>query len=434
MKGGSVPLAALFAAAAVLVILSMIFSAAESAFLSVNKLRIRLLRNKKDRRAERVWRLLGSKDKLINTLLIGNNIVNIALSAIFTFIAIELFGPAGVGIATCAVTVLLLVFGEISPKTVATHHPEAVAFFFSRFIEILEAVLAPLVFIFTAVSRLILKTAKADVQKKKVSYTEEEIQTFLDVGHEQGVLQANEKKMMTRVFTFADLEAKDIMIPRKQIKAVSADAPYAHIIELAQRLRLSRFPVFNKDIDDIVGILYIKDMLPYKKCPEQFSVRSVMRPPLFVLETRKMSGIQQVMRESRQSMAVVIDEYSGTYGVLTREDIVREIFGPVTDGGKLCAHKAEVRIENSDDFEADGLVRLIDLNERLGVSLSSLHCETLGGFICEALGIIPSIGNYVSAEGYDFIVLEMEENRVSKVRVLRQKKQKAENSRTESGD
>lgn len=426
MKEGSVPFAALLVTAAVLVILSMIFSAAESAFLSVNKLRIRLLRNKKDKRAERVWKLLGSKDKLINTLLIGNNIVNIALSSIFAFIAIELFGPAGVGIATGAVTVLLLIFGEISPKTVATHHPETVAFFFSRLIEILEAVLSPLVFVFTAVSRLILKAAGSDVQKKKVSYTEEEIQTFLDVGHEQGVLQANEKNMMTRVFTFTDLEAKDIMIPRKQIKAVSVDEPYANIIETAQRLRLSRFPVLKNDIDDIVGILYIKDMLPYKRCSEKFSVRSVMRPPLFVLETKKMSGIQQMMRESRQSMAIVIDEYSGTYGVLTREDIVREIFGPVTDGEKLCAHKAEIRIENSDDFEADGLARLIDLNERLGISLSSGHCETLGGFICEALGIIPSKGNCVSAEGYDFIVSEMDENRISKVRVLRQRQEKTE--------
>ncbi len=417
MDSLSVPLPALLVLAAVLIVLSTIFSAAESAFFSVNKLRVRLLRGKHDKRAIRVWNLLKNKDRLINTLLVGNNIVNISLSAVFTFIAVGIFGSAGIGLATFAVTILLLVFGEITPKIIATHHPEAVAFFFSLFVEIAGAVLFPLVIVFTSFSRLVLKILKVNTSTKKVSYTEEEIKTFIDVGCEQGILKVNEKNMMTQVFKFTDLEAKDIMIPRKQIKAVSLDDTYSGIIEKAQRYGFSRFPVYKRDIDDIVGIIYIKDMLPFKGRASQFSLKETMRPPLFILETKKMSGVQQMLWENRQSMAVVIDEYSGTYGILTREDIVREIFGPVTDGKNIRAHKVNLIIENTRECELDGFARLIDLNEKLGINLSSENCETIGGFICEWLGSIPQEGNFVCAEGYKFTVLKMEDNRVKKIRM-----------------
>ncbi len=421
-SSGTLPL--LFIVAGILILLSMIFSATESAFLSVNKLRVRLLKSKHDKKAIRVWKLLRNKDKLINTLLICNNIVNIALSAIFTFIAVNLFGSAGVGIATFVVTILLLIFGEISPKTVATHHPEKVAFFFSLFIEILEIIFAPLVFVFTGISRFALKVLKVDTQSKKVSYTEEEIKTLLDIGHEQGILEANEKNMMSQVFKFTDLEAKDIMIPRKQIKAISINESYTSVIELAQRLRFSKFPVFKKDIDDIVGILYVKDMMVYKNRIEEFSVQKVMRPPLFILETKKMSSVQQMLRENRQSMAVVIDEYSGTYGILTREDIVREIFGPVTDDKRIYAHKVGSSMENLQKLKVDGFARLIDLNEKLGINLTSDNCETLGGYICEVLGEIPTEKDFIFAEGYKFSIEKMEEHRVKKIRIEKVGEQK----------
>ena len=424
MDSLAVPLPALLATALVLIVFSTVFSAAESAFFSVNKLRVRLLRGKQDKRAIRVWNLLKNKDRLINTLLVGNNIVNIALSAVFTFIAVGLFGSAGIGLATFVVTILLLVFGEITPKIIATHHPEAVAFFFSFFVQIIETLLFPLVMVFTSFSRLVLKVFKINVKPKKVSYTEEEIKTFLDVGCEQGILKVNEKNMMSQVFKFTDLEAKDIMIPRKQIKTVNVNDSYSDIIEKAQCSGFSRFPVYKKDIDDIVGIIYIKDMLSFKNKASEFSVQKTMRPPLFILETKKMSCVQQMLWENRQSMAVVIDEYSGTYGILTREDIVREIFGPVTDGKNIRAHKADLIIENTHECELDGFARLIDLNEKLGINLSSENCETIGGFICEKLGSIPQEGNFILAEGYKFTVIKMEDNRVKKIKMQKDGEQK----------
>lgn len=406
----------LIAISVVLVILSMIFSATESAFLSINKLRVRLLRNKKNRRATRVWRLLNNKDRLINTLLVGNNIVNIALSSIFTYIAIELFGNAGVGLATFVVTLVLLIFGEISPKTIATHNPEPIAFFFSGFISCLEVILYPLVFIFTKVTGIFLKVANVDVKKETVTFTEEEIKIFLDVGKEQGILEKNESSMMHKVFRFSDLSAKAIMIPRKHIIAIREDFSYSKVIEYSQRYRLSRFPIYRSSLDDITGILYVKDMLPYKMCPEKFEVKKVMRPPLFILESKNMSGIQQMLRENRQSMAVVIDEYSGTKGVLTVEDLVKEIFGTIEF--KPYSRISEIKAKNTNSSEVDGLFRIIDINQQLELNISSENCETIGGYICEKLGEIPSEGQSIVIGNYKFIVTQMDDKRVGKIRVI----------------
>lgn len=406
----------LIAISVVLVFLSMIFSAAESAFLSINKLRVRLLRNKKNRRATRVWRLLNNKDRLINTLLVGNNIVNIALSSIFTYIAIELFGNAGVGLATFVVTLVLLIFGEISPKTIATHNPEPIAFFFSGFISCLEVILYPLVYIFTKVTGLFLKVANVDVKKETVTFTEEEIKIFLEVGKEQGILEKNESSMMHKVFRFSDLSAKAIMIPRKHIIAIREDFSYSKVIEYSQRYRLSRFPIYRSSLDDITGILYVKDMLPYKMCPEKFEIKKVMRPPLFILESKNMSGIQQMLRENRQSMAVVIDEYSGTKGVLTVEDLVKEIFGTIEY--KPYSRISELKAKNTTSSEVDGLFRIIDINQQLELNIVSENCETIGGYICEKLGEIPSEGQSIVIGNYKFIVTKMDDKRVGKIRVI----------------
>lgn len=405
----------------VLILLSLTFSAAESAFLSINRLRVRFLRNKKDKRAVRVWRLLNNKERLINTLLVANNIVNITLSAILTYLAMKLFGNAGIGLATFAGTLLLLVFGEITPKTIATHHPEPFAFFISGFIVLLEFVLAPVVVVLTGISRLALGMCGVRPQKKAVTFTEEEIKTFIEVGGETGVIANDEKAMMHRVFKFTDLAAKDIMIPRKDIIAVPLDANYKQIVELSERFRLTRFPVYRKDIDDIVGTIYIKDLLFYKDSESDFSVRTVMRPPLFILETKKMSSIQNMLRENRQSLAVVIDEYSGTNGILTSEDIVREIFGSINDEYKPYAHRVEMRIHNPHDEIISGLFRLIDLNEQLQLHLHSKYSETIGGYLCEVLGHIPKTGESIEREGFVFSVIRMEDKRVAQVRVYSQK-------------
>lgn len=407
-------------AAAVCVVLSCIFSASESAFLSLNKLRVHFLREKGDRRAVRVGKLLDRKEELLNMLLVANEVVNVALSVLLTTIALQLFGPAGLSISTTAATLLLLVFGEITPKVVTTRHPEPFAFAVSGFITVLSYLLKPFVAVFTAISRGILHVFGFNTQAKKVSFTEDEIKTFIDVGGEEGVLEVGEKTMMSRVFKFTDLEASDIMVPRKKVITISLDMSYRDIVQLSERTRLSRFPVVKDDIDDIVGVLYVKDMLFYEGDRADFTVTKVMRKPLFIIGTTKMSAIQEMMHKDNQSFAIVIDEYSGTDGILTTEDIARQIFGNVVDDFQMSGYATGIQIEDTSDFFISGSARLSDFEETLHVRFGARDSETVAGLVCEKMGRIPIVGEVLKLNGYKFIVTKMDGLRVAGLHCVRE--------------
>lgn len=410
-----------FILAAACITLSSLFSASESAFLGLNKLRVHFLREKGDKRAIRAGKLLERKEELLNMLLVGNEIVNVALSVTLTAIFLRLFGPAGLPIATFIATVLLLIFGEITPKSVTTTHPETCAFALSGFVKLFFYILRPFVVFFTFISRIILRIFGISTKKKAVSFTEDEIKTLIDVGGEEGVLEAGEKKMMSRVFKFTDLNATDIMIPRLKVICIDPGMSYRDVVQLSERTRISKFPVYeNDDIDNIIGVLYVKDMLFFTEVRDEFSVRKVMRPPLFIPGTTKMSSIQELLHENHQSFAIVIDEYSGTDGILTIEDIEQEIFGAVVDD---IYHEEEVEGREPSEFEEffsksiDGSTRLIDLNETLRIKLESKLNETIAGYICEKLERIPMVGESIEESNYVFTVEKLEGHRISKVHV-----------------
>lgn len=410
-----------FILAAVCITLSSLFSASESAFLGLNKLRVHFLREKGDKRATRAGKLLERKEELLNMLLVGNEIVNVALSVTLTAIFLRLFGSAGLPIATFIATVLLLIFGEITPKSVTTSHPETCAFALSGFVKIFFYILRPFVVFFTFISRVILRIFGISTKKKAVSFTEDEIKTLIDVGGEEGVLEAGEKKMMSRVFKFTDLNATDIMIPRLKVICIDPGMSYRDVVQLSERTRLSKFPVYeNDDIDNIIGVLYVKDMLFFTEVRDEFSVRRVMRPPLFIPGTTKMSSIQELLHENHQSFAIVIDEYSGTDGILTIEDIEQEIFGAVADD---IYHEEEVAEREPSEFEEfvsksiDGGTRLIDLSDTLRIKLESKLNETIAGYICEKLERIPMVGESIEESNFIFTVEKLEGHRIAKVHV-----------------
>ena len=371
-------MAGLLAVAVVLLILSCLFSMSESAFLSVNKLRIRFLRRKKVKKAIRVGKLLDKQDELINTILIGNNIVNISISSILTTISLELFGNSGVAVATFIVTLLLLIFGEITPKTIGSKFPEKIAFGLSGFLTFWYFILRPFVFIFTKIS--------------------------------------DEKEMLHKVFKFTDLEAKDIMQPRTKMVTINLETKYKDVIELSEKTHLSHFPVVNSNIDDICGILHLKDVIPFFSKPETFSVKNVMKKPLFIPETKKMSSIQEALRESNQSIAIVLDEYSGTAGLLTIDDISSEIFGTLSDEYDFI-QAAEIIEKSETDFQLEGNARLVDINEKLKINLVSEDNETINGWFCEQLGTLPEVGNKISFSGWIFTVTEVSKKMATKISV-----------------
>ena len=403
----------------VLVILSMLFSISESSFLGMNKLRLRILRKNKDKRALIAGRLLDRRERLINTLLVSNDIVNIFLSSIITSIALEVFGQKGVGSATLIATLLLLIFGEITPKTISTRCPDRIAYALAPFVQIVVHIMHPIVYIVTFIARCVLRIFGIKPNAKKQSYTEEEIKTFFDISSESGVIEENENRMMSQVFKFSDLEAQDIMVPRTKIRAVPYDASYRDIIELSQRLGFTRFPVYRKSIDDIVGIIYLKDMLAYRQNPENFELSKAMRPPLYILGTKKITSVQELLFESHHSMAIIVDEYSGTDGVITEKDISREIFAlPGEDSlrGKVFDFDS---VENKTDFVINGSVLLRDLKEDLHVALESNINDTIGGWFAEQIDRMPLAGDTVEFEGWLFTVKKIQAHRIERIQLTK---------------
>lgn len=414
--------------AAVLIILSMLFSISESAFLSMNKLRLRIRRQKKIKRAVRAGKLLDKKERLINTLLVSNDLVNIFLSAILTSISLVLFGEKGVGIATLAATILLLIFGEITPKTIATRCPDKIAYGLSGFVKVVYILMYPVVSIYTFVSRLFLRIFGIRTDKKTKSYSAEEIKTFFDISSESGVIEENENRMMSQIFKFSDLEAQDIMVPRTKIRAVSVDSTYRDIIELSQRLGFTRFPVYKDSIDDIVGIIYLKDMIKFKSAPETFELKKTMRQPIFVLGTKKMSSVQQILFDNRQSMVIVVDEYSGTDGIVTEKDISREIFAlPGDDSlrGKVFDFDS---VEDKSDFVINGSVLLRTLKDNLHIPLESEINETIGGWFTEKINRMPVTGDRVEYEGFEFIVQKIQAHRIERLQIKKCPEQEEDNA------
>lgn len=414
---------ALIISAAVLITLSMLFSVSESAFLSVNKLRLRVRCRAGNKRALRVAKLLKNKERMINTLLVSNDLVNVMLSAILTAFALKVFGSKAIAITTFVATLLLLLFGEITPKAVCTRHPDPIAYGLSGFVQFVVVVMRPIVLVFTAVSRFVLFLRGIKVKNEQTSFTVEDIKTFLDVSAESGIIEHGEKNLMNRVFKFKDLEAQDIMIPRKQITFVHIDDSYDKVLELSKRTLFSRFPVYRRDIDDIVGTVYIKDLLFYSGDKKSFSLRSVMRPPLFILETKNMSSTQQILRENRQTMAIVVDEYSGTEGILTKEDIAAEMFGAGISEFSKAANVSSTIPVDSNEFEVEGSTRLSDINEALRVNLNSDINESVGGWIMEKIGRIAEAGDKVNFEGWNFIVEKLDGFRIEKVLLVREKEE-----------
>ena len=400
-----------------LIVLSMLFSISESSFLGMNKLRLRILRKNKDKRALIAGRLLDRRERLINTLLVSNDIVNIFLSSIITSIALEIFGQKGVGIATLAATLLLLIFGEITPKTISTRCPDRIAYALAPFVQVVVALMHPVVIIVTFIARCVLRIFGIKTNAKKQSYTEEEIKTFFDMSSESGVIEENENRMMSQVFKFSDLEAQDIMVPRTKIRAVPHDASYRDIIELSQRLGYTRFPVYRKSIDDIIGIIYLKDMLAYKESQSNFDLQKVMRPPLYILGTKKITSVQELLFESHDSMAIIVDEYSGTDGLITEKDISREIFAlPGEDSlrGKVFDFD---NVENKNNFEINGSVLLRDLKEDLHIALESNINETIGGWFAEQIDRMPAAGDSLEFEGWLFTIKKIQSHRVERIQI-----------------
>lgn len=399
----------------ILIGLSAFFSSAETSLMSSNKMRLRSLASEGDKRADILLAILDDQSKMLSTILIGNNIVNLSASSLVTTLTIRLFGSVFVGVATGILTLVILIFGEITPKTAATIHAERVALRYARIVQILMIVFTPLVFVAEILSRGVLWILRIDPNEKPDTITEEELRTIVDVSHEEGIIEKEERKMINNVVDFGDSLAKDIMVPRINMSIVEVSASYEELMEVFREDMFTRLPVYEENIDNIVGIINMKDLLLYKQDTD-FCLKNYLREAYFTYEFKKTSELFIDMRQNTVSMAVVLDEYGAVAGLITLEDLLEEIVGEIRDEYDEEELKNVQKLSDT-EYMVEGSEKLDDLNDLLGLSLESEEYDSLGGFLIGRLDHFPDEGEEVEWDGIRFIVDKMDNNRVEWIRM-----------------
>jgi putative hemolysin len=384
--------------------------------MSLSKIRIVHLFESGVKVAGVITRLRENPSKLLGTILVGNNAVNIAATSIGTVLAIEYFGDAGVGIATGIMTVLVLIFGEITPKTLAAQNSEKVSLIVARPISFLTYLLSPIVFFFTKIAGLFTRLLGGKSNANLPTITEDELKTMVNLSEEEGVIKGHEKTMICNVFDFDDQLIKDVMIQRTDIVAINMNATYDEIMNLIKTEQYSRYPIYNKRIDNIVGILNVKELVFYRNSEEVFDIKKFMKKPYYTFEYLKTSELFHEMKKRRTHMAVVIDEYGGTAGIITIEDLLEEIVGDISD--EYDTQTKEIETIREGEYVVDGSTRIEQLNEQIGTRIESEHYDSIGGFIIGEIGRLPQQGETVEYENTKFLIENIERNRVKKIRVL----------------
>lgn len=399
----------------ILICLSAFFSSAETSMTTVNKIRIQSLADQGNKKAVTLLKVIEDSGKLLSTILIGNNIVNISASSLATTLTMRLFGNAAVSISTGIITLLVLIFGEITPKTLATIHAEKMALSYARIIHTLMFLLTPVIFLVNNLARGVLSLMRIDASVKGSTITEHELRTLVNVGHEEGVIETEERQMIYNVFDFGDSQAQDIMVPRIDVAFADVNSTYEDLVGLFRDEKHTRFPVFEETTDNIIGIVNVKDLLLTEK--EDFSVRKILREAYFTYEYKKTSELLMEMKENSVSFAVVLDEYGATSGIVTLENLVEEIVGDIHD--EYDTEEEDVtEIVPGKEYVVLGSARLDDLNELLHLNIESEDYDSIGGYMIEQLDRFPKTGESVLTEsGVKLIVDKAERNRIESVHI-----------------
>ncbi|OOB77738.1 MAG: hemolysin [Epulopiscium sp. Nele67-Bin001] len=401
---------------AILLIASGFFSMSETALMAINKIDARHMVSQNIKGSKLVAKLISDPTKLLGSILVGNNLVNIGASSLATLLATDIFGSAGAGIATGVMTILVLIFGELTPKSTATKHPQEVALFVSKPIALIVIIFAPVVKVLLAISNLLIKLLGGSTDMNTAFITEAELKTIVTVSHEEGVIEAEEKEMIYNVFGFGDLYAKDIMIPRTDMVAVDIEATYEEVLGLYKEYQFSRMPVYVDSHDNIVGMLYIKDLLLDTFHPETFDVSNILREAYFIHEFKRIDELFKELRTKKTGIVFVVDEYGGTSGLITLEDLIEEIVGDIED---------EYDIQNDDfvqvgdrEYIVDGTYRISDVNDKLGLDIMSNEFDSIGGFVIGLLDRFPDDGEIVETDNLTFIVEETCNNRINSLKII----------------
>lgn len=400
-----------------LLFLSAFFSCSETALTTVNRIRIRTMIEEGNKKAVTLGKVIENSGKMLGAILIGNNIANISSSSIATVLAIDLFGSTGAGIATGAITLLVLIFGEITPKTLATLHAETISLHVAGIIYALMVILTPVIYIVNKLALGVLKLMRVNPDGKAVTITETELRTIVEVGHEEGIIESEEHRIINNVFDFGDTRAKDVMVPRIDMTSVSVDSTYQELLDIFQEYQYTRLPVYETTTDNVIGIINIKDILLYKKDSE-FYIKDYLREAYYTYESKRLSELMLEMRKTAVNIVIVLDEYGAAAGLITLEDLLEEIVGEIRDEYDEDEEESFKSLSDN-EYEADGQIKLNDLNDLLESNFSSEDYDSLGGYIMENLDRLPEEGDSLTAEGYVFRVKSLDKNRIERVHIFR---------------
>lgn len=408
-----------------LLLMSAFFSSAETALTTVNKMRIKSMVEEGNKKAITVQKLIEDPSKLLSAILIGNNVVNLSASSLTTTLMTNVCKHAGieektsliVGVGTGVLTVLILIFGEITPKSLATHFSLSISLAYGSLINLLTQLLTPVIFIVNKFSNLLLIVLRIDPNAKKDAMTESELRTIVEVSHEEGVIESEERKMITNVVDFGDSVAKDVMIPRIDMSFAKEDMTYDELVENFDKDKYSRLPVYNETKDDVIGIVNLKDVFFYQGKKEDFSITKVMRKPYFTYEFKKTSELLIEMRKESIALAIVLDEYGATAGLITLEDLLEEIVGEIRDEYDANEEDAIQKISET-EFLAAGSAKLDDINEIIGLRLESDDYDSIAGHIINLLEHLPEEGETVVDHHVEYTVAAIDKNRIEKVHIL----------------
>jgi putative hemolysin len=399
-------------------ILSAFFSGSETALFSLNKLQLKKMQKEESGwRVNSIIKLLNDPQKTLITILTGNMFVNIAASSLATYLAIKLFGNVGIGIAGGIMIFMILVFGEIVPKSLAISNAETIAKKIARPVEIISSFLFPLILFFKIIIKALYYFFGKKRIKEKKEITEEDLITLINVGKDEGVIEEEEKKMIRNIFEFGDTMVKEVMVPRVDMACISSNTKLDSILNLINKIGHSRTPVYKETIDNIIGILYAKDLLvayeQWYKSKEKFDLKKIIRRAYFVPENKKIDDLLDIFQRDKIQIAIAIDEYGGTAGLVTMEDVVEEIVGEIIDEYDKETKLYEI-IDNNTVI-ADGIISIDKINELLNIEIPENDFETLGGFIYDLMGRVPNKNETIEYKNIQITIEQVVKNRIIRV-------------------
>ena len=407
----------------VCIIFIALLSSSEVAFISLNRIRLRNLIEKGNAKAEIAQRIRDEHDRLFSAVILSGNLFTILATSVGTAIAISFLGEdIGVVVATIAMTILTVVFGELAPKTFAMSHAEKISLAMARPIEIYIKIISPLVNVFNKMSNAIIRLFGGEVVPAPQLMTEEEMKAMIKIGEEEGAIEKEEKEMLHNVFAFGDKKVTEAMVPRTEMVVIAKDAVVADALSLVSEEGYSRYPVINETVDNVTGLLYIKDIvrkMAKEEVPHNTAIKNFIRDAYYIPESKMVTTLLDDMQKNKFQIAIVVDEHGGTAGLITLEDIVEEIVGGLQDEFEAIEAEKEVEILDERTFVVTGSTGLDEINELVNVELESEEFHTIGGFLFGLFGHLPKVGEQLKYHNLRFLILEMEGKKIDKLKITR---------------